>query len=166
MNVSFIALGTNIEPRKAHIDRALASLSDHENIQMIRKSSIYETAPVGYVDQANFLNMVIQVRTSLTSLQLLHVCQDIEKELGRERTIRFGPRTIDLDILLFNNENKDTEQLTIPHPRMHERAFVLVPLEEIAGDCVVSTFGLSIKDLVNNLSKEQIKDVMIWKPSV
>src|SRR5699024_9592520 len=97
-----------------------------------QESSIYETAPVGFIDQADFLNMVIEVETRLSPIELLDVCQEIELRLGRERVIRFGPRTIDLDILLYNQENLETERLSIPHVRMHERAFVLVPLAEIA----------------------------------
>ena len=95
-------------------------------------SSIYETAPVGYVDQPSFLNIVVYIETSYSALEILKICQSIENELGRVREIRWGPRIIDLDILLFNNENIEVENLIVPHPRMFERAFVLVPLLEIA----------------------------------
>lgn len=95
-------------------------------------SSIYETAPVGYIDQADFLNVVISVTTELDAHELLATCQRIEHELGRVRDIRWGPRTVDLDILLYNNDNIETESLIVPHSRMHERAFVLIPLLEIA----------------------------------
>lgn len=95
-------------------------------------SSIYETAPVGYTDQADFLNVVISVATELDAHELLEACQGIEHELGRVRDIRWGPRTVDIDILLYNNDNIETESLIVPHPRMHERAFVLIPLLEIA----------------------------------
>src|SRR5690606_40011733 len=109
MNKAFIALGTNIEPRKEYLDQAIQLLSKVEDVQIIKKSSIYQTPPVGYTNQADFLNMVLEISTRLSSEQLLDQCQEIENELGRKRTIRFGPRTIDLDILVFNEENIKTE---------------------------------------------------------
>lgn len=160
MNHAFIALGTNIEPRESYMQQALAQLARQKGIQIIKESSIYETAPVGYTDQAQFLNLVIEVKTTYTALELLQVCQAIETDLGRKRTIRFGPRTIDLDILLYNHENKETEQLTIPHPRMHERAFVLVPLHEIAADQMVPTCSQTVSQLLDQLTAEQLADVV------
>src|SRR5690625_4730593 len=131
MNTVYIALGTNIEPRITYLQEAIEQLKDWKEITIANQSAIYETEPVGYTDQADFLNMVIEANTSLTPVQLLDACQSIETELGRKRTIRFGPRTIDLDILIYNHAKLTTERLTIPHPRMDERAFVLVPLAEI-----------------------------------
>src|SRR5699024_2307911 len=110
MNIVYLALGTNIEPRETHLHQAL-KLLEYEHLTIKQKSSIYQTTPVGFTDQADFLNMVIQLETDLSPIQLLDICQMIEKELGRERTIRFGPRTIDLDILLYNNENKNETRL-------------------------------------------------------
>lgn len=159
MKQVFIALGTNIEPREQHLSEALDLLAKSEEIVIQKQSSIYETAPVGYTDQADFLNMVFEVKTSLQSLALLDLCQQIEQSLGRKRTIRFGPRTIDLDILVYNQENRKTERLTIPHPRMHERAFVLVPLGEIAPQLVVSSLGKSVEELIADLSRDSINDV-------
>src|SRR5699024_4353246 len=103
-------------------------------IQVEDISSIYETEPVGYVDQANFLNIVIKISTLYTPYKLLGIAQEIELKLGRTRDIRWGPRTIDIDILLYNNDRIDTETLTIPHQRMYERAFVLIPLQELGVD--------------------------------
>ena len=137
MNIAYLALGTNIEPREEYLDEAIRMLEENTSITIKKKSSIYETAPVGYTDQADFLNMVIEVETSLSSIELLEFCQEVELDLGRKREIRFGPRTIDLDILIYNQENSTIERLIIPHPRMHERAFVLVPLEEIAPNLVI-----------------------------
>ena len=94
-------------------------------------SSIYETDPVGYTNQACFLNAVIKITTSLKSEELLQTCLFIESQLGRKREIRWGPRTLDLDILLYNQENIETESLIVPHPRMQERAFVIIPLMEL-----------------------------------
>lgn len=159
MKQAFIALGTNIEPRKQHLNDALDLLAKNKKLVIKKQSSIYETAPVGYTDQADFLNMVFEVETSLTAIELLDFCQEIEHSLGRKRTIRFGPRTIDLDILVYNQENRKTERLTIPHPRMYERAFVLVPLEEIAPQLFVPSLERRVVELVADLSKDAVKDV-------
>jgi len=164
MNIVYLALGTNIEPREAHLHQAL-KLLENEHLTIKQKSSIYQTTPVGFTDQADFLNMVIQLETDLSPIQLLDICQMIEKELGRERTIRFGPRTIDLDILLYNNENKNETRLTIPHPRMHERAFVLIPLQEIASNYQIQTLDKNVEELIEELSRSDIKDVVKWKRS-
>lgn len=165
MNIAFIGLGSNIEPREQYLQKALQLLEQHESITIVQQSSIYETEPVDYTDQAKFLNMVIEVNTTLSNLDLLSACQQIEKELGRageENRIEKGPRTIDLDILLFNNENRDLERLRIPHPRMHVRAFVLIPLNEIAPDRVLPTSGRRIDELVERLPKRDRKSVVKW----
>lgn len=132
MNIAYLSIGSNIGDRLHHLTEAVRSLHLHDNIEVTGISSIYETEPVGYTDQANFLNLVVCLETSLNPFELLDVCQGIENDLGRVREIRWGPRTVDLDILLYNNDNIETENLTVPHPRMDERAFVLVPLMEIA----------------------------------
>jgi 2-amino-4-hydroxy-6-hydroxymethyldihydropteridine diphosphokinase len=160
MNTVYLALGTNIEPRKKYLNAAL-DLLENDHVKLLQHSSIYETAPVGYTDQANFLNMVIKLETELTPIQLLDHCQSIEKKLGRKRKIRFGPRTIDLDILLYNNENINGERLSIPHPRMHERAFVLVPLQEIQTDIIIPGNG-NLEGLISELPRSDIKDVVKW----
>lgn len=165
MKQAFIALGTNIEPRENHLNDALQILCKHEKIAMIKKSSIYETVPVGFINQDHFLNMVIQIDTSLTSIDLLNHCQYIEKQLGRKRIVRFGPRTIDLDILMYNQEHQQTNRLIIPHPRMHERAFVLIPLAEIARTLIIPTMKKSVATLLNDLPDDLKKDVIKWTPS-
>ncbi|HLR66638.1 2-amino-4-hydroxy-6-hydroxymethyldihydropteridine diphosphokinase [Virgibacillus alimentarius] len=164
MKKAFIALGTNIGPRFTYLNHAISALSEVEGIIILKKSSIYETAPVGYLDQRYFLNMVIQIETSLEAIELLNTCQTIEQQLGRKRTIRFGPRTIDLDILVYNQENIKTERLSVPHPRMHERAFVLVPLEEIAPSLNIPTYNKTAGDLIKDLSESAEKDVTTWTP--
>lgn len=162
MNKAYIALGTNIEPREDYLEKATQLLQSNPTISLLQKSSIYETVPVGYKDQADFLNMVLEIQTSFSSEELLTVCQEIEQELGRKRIIRFGPRTIDLDILLFNQENKKTERLTIPHPRMHERGFVLVPLHEIAPTLDIPFFKKTVAELLDALPDQDKKDVRKW----
>ena len=116
---------------------------------MITKSSYYETEPVGYEDQDWFLNGVIQIETTLEPKKLLEFCQSIEKQLKRKRIIRWGPRTIDVDILLYEHYNSDEEILTLPHPRMKERAFVMIPLFEIAPDLIIN--GIPISKIVKGL---------------
>ncbi|WP_085993717.1 2-amino-4-hydroxy-6-hydroxymethyldihydropteridine diphosphokinase [Oceanobacillus senegalensis] len=162
MNQSFLSLGTNIEPRYEHLTNALKILEQNEYISIRGKSSIYETAPVGYTDQEDFLNMVVEISTSLSSFDLLSYCQYIENELGRVRNIRFGPRTIDLDILTFNHENSTVDSLQIPHPRMHERAFVLIPFAEIAPQMMVPTLEKSVEQLLKELHESDVKGVRKW----
>lgn len=161
MNIVYLALGTNIEPREEHLNQALGYLRN-EHMTILKQSSIYETAPVGYTDQADFLNMIVKIETGFTSIQLLDFCQNVERELGRKRVVRFGPRTIDLDILLYNNENIHGERLMIPHPRMHERAFVLIPLQEISPGHIIPGQGKSVEALISELPRSDIKDVVIW----
>lgn len=131
MNDVYISIGTNIGERYANLQRAIELLMEKEGLEVIGVSSIYETAAVGFTDQADFLNIAVHVRTSSSSCEMLKICQSVENELGRVREFRWGPRIIDLDILLYNHENIETESLLVPHPRMYERAFVLVPLIEI-----------------------------------
>lgn len=165
MNKVYIALGTNIGSRYEHMNDALKLLTEHPAITIVNQSSIYETAPVGYIDQADFLNMVIEIDTSLSSIELLDYCQHVEELLGRKRVIRFGPRTIDLDILLFNQENSKMDRLIIPHPRMHERAFVLIPLREIAPHVNIPPWNKRAVDFIEKLSAADKKDVKKWTPS-
>ncbi|HLR42749.1 MAG TPA: 2-amino-4-hydroxy-6-hydroxymethyldihydropteridine diphosphokinase [Pseudogracilibacillus sp.] len=166
MNIAYISLGSNIEPRESYMEKAIALLQAHDQIDIIKRSSIYETAPVGYLDQSQFLNMVIQIKTSLKNMELLRACQAIENELGRERTIENGPRTMDLDILLYNNENRDLEELRIPHPRIHERAFVLIPLYEIAPDIALPTSGVLIEDILHKISEKEKATVIKWESNL
>lgn len=157
-NKAFISLGTNIGDRLRYLNLAIEELEKHELIKVVNNSSIYETDPVGYVNQDAFLNMVILVLTELNPHALLAECMRIELELGRKREIRWGPRTIDLDILLYNQENIEAEDLIIPHPRMKERAFVLVPLLEIGSDLLdPSLCDINIHEL------QQKEGVRLWK---
>jgi 2-amino-4-hydroxy-6-hydroxymethyldihydropteridine pyrophosphokinase len=160
---AYIALGSNIEPRENYLLKALEMLRQEKKIRIVQVSSIYETAPVGYTKQGDFLNMVAEIETGLSPEQLLDFCLNVEKQLGRKRTIRFGPRTIDLDLLLYGDVVMESERLTIPHPRMAERGFVLIPLAEIAPDLDIPLFG-PLSGLVRKLSAEQ-KKVKRWEPT-
>lgn len=162
MKTAFLGLGTNIDPRENYLALALEALNTNPQIEILKKSSIYETAPVGYLEQKDFLNMVVKLKTQLDPFYLLSLCQEVEQKLNRKRTIHWGPRTIDIDILLYYVDNQEynqlnmaTEQLTIPHPRMLERAFVLVPLKEIEPELIIN--GKRITELVNQITDQIIK---------
>ena len=131
MNDVYLSIGTNIGERYENLQQAIQLLMDTDGIEVVRISSVYETAAVGFTDQADFLNIAVYIKTIHSSSGVLAICQSIENELGRVREFRWGPRIIDLDILLYNHENIETESLIVPHPRMYERAFVLVPLIDI-----------------------------------
>lgn len=129
--VAYIALGSNMGNRDRLLVQALNQLNDRPDIEVLRISGLYETDPVGYTDQPPFLNMAAALATSLAPVALLRAMLGIEAELGRKRDIRWGPRTIDLDLLLYDDVRMDNQELTLPHPRMLERAFVLVPLRDV-----------------------------------
>lgn len=131
MNNAYLSLGSNIGNRLEHLQQAVELLNENPSIKALKVSSVYETEPVGLTEQAKFLNIVVNLETTLEATELLSACQSIENKLGRMRKIRWGPRTVDLDILLYNEEHIQLEHLIIPHIRMQERAFVLVPLVEI-----------------------------------
>lgn len=128
---AYIALGANIGRREETLREALRMLNEHPDIEVLRVSDVYETDPVGYADQPPFLNMAAAVGTSIAPDRLLEIMQAVENRLGRVRDIRFGPRTADLDLLWMNGLAIESTELTLPHPRMHERFFVLIPLEDI-----------------------------------
>jgi 2-amino-4-hydroxy-6-hydroxymethyldihydropteridine diphosphokinase len=144
-----LGLGGNIGDVRAAFARALAALAAAPGVELLRKSSLYRTAPWGPVAQPAFLNMAVLVRTSLSPHQLLDLCLSIERQEGRVRAERFGPRTLDVDILSFGKLVLSDERVTLPHPRLHERAFALVPLAEIAPDLVIGGVGVeaALKDL-------------------
>lgn len=129
---AFLSLGSNLGDRAATLEAALRSLEASGDVRITRRSSLYETAPVGKTDQPDFYNLVVEVETALQPEPLLDLCQDVERGLGRVRAERWGPRTIDVDILLYDRRTVNSERLVIPHPEMLRRGFVLAPLLEIA----------------------------------
>jgi 2-amino-4-hydroxy-6-hydroxymethyldihydropteridine diphosphokinase len=145
MHRVFVALGSNLGNRLANLEDAIDRLEPEVHITNV--SSVYETAPWGVSDQPRFLNCVISANTSLEPKALLVKLKSIEKDMGRQPGVRYGPRLIDLDILLYDKMIMDTEDLVIPHPRMLERAFVLVPLADIAGRLKHPLTGVSFTDL-------------------
>ena len=160
MNTVYLSIGTNIGERESNLVEAVRQLMTLETITVTKVSSVYETAPVGFVDQQSFLNIAVEIKTSLNAFQMLEQCQSVEQYLGRVRIVRWGPRSIDLDILLFNHENIETESLIVPHERMYERAFVLVPLAEISKP-ETEQLARAYEQLSQmNLEKEGVK---LWK---
>lgn len=160
-HTAFIGLGSNLGNRKRKLSEAVRLISAKS--QMIALSSIYETEPWGYENQPSFLNQVIEVETDLDPEPLLKFLKQIEKELGREETFRYGPRTIDLDILLFDSLVLKSEILSIPHSNLAERAFVLVPLEEIASEKIHPIRKETISGLLKRLDTRSVKKYSgIW----
>jgi len=142
----YIALGTNIGDRLANLRVALNAFAPQ--IKVLKEAHIYETPPWGYEDQPAFLNMVIRAETDLEPEALLEFLKQLEVQLGRESSFRWGPRLIDLDILFYDDLVIDTPPLVIPHPRLHERAFVLVPLTDVAADVVHPILGEFVWELM------------------
>jgi 2-amino-4-hydroxy-6-hydroxymethyldihydropteridine diphosphokinase len=143
-----IALGSNIGNPKENLDLALALLREAADVKKV--SSYYITKPVGYEDQPDFVNAVCIIETELPAMELLNMLHGIEKSMGRERTIKWGPRTIDLDIIQYGTLLSKAEELTLPHPRAHERKFVLEPWAEIEPDAILLTHG-KISELLSKL---------------
>lgn len=150
----YLALGSNLGDRKSQLRTALQELQKVVDIQNI--SSVYETEPVGYLDQPRFFNIVCYGHTSLTAQELLTQAKTIEKQLGRQPSIRNGPRPVDIDILMYEELIHVEDSLIIPHPRMHERAFVLVPLAEIAPDVIDPRSGKTARELLQAVSLDGI----------
>ncbi|MBC6298362.1 2-amino-4-hydroxy-6-hydroxymethyldihydropteridine diphosphokinase [Listeria sp. FSL L7-1517] len=134
MAKAFLSIGTNIGERLDNLNNAVSGLAEAEQIGIVKVSSVYETDAVGFEDQAAFLNIVIEIETSFAPVELLDFCLKLELELGRVRLFKWGPRLIDIDILLYDDVKMDTKKLKIPHPYMKERAFVMIPLVEISPD--------------------------------
>ena len=162
---AYLGVGTNLGVREDNLERAaqlLATPGEHRNppsqvnatgiptLRLIRSSSVYETAPWGYSGQPQFLNCVLKVGTRLSPIELLRFLKGLEAEMGREPSSRYGPRIIDLDILLYGDQTVQQPDLEIPHPRLHQRAFVLIPLAELAPDLVHPTLSITIGQLARN----------------
>jgi 2-amino-4-hydroxy-6-hydroxymethyldihydropteridine diphosphokinase len=148
-HIIYLSLGSNLGDRYANLETAIQHL--HPAIQLIKRSSIYETPPWGYEDQPPFLNMVVVGHTKYSPRKLLTIIKSIERNMGRIASFRYGPRLIDMDILFYDLLIHESRELIIPHPRITERAFVLIPLAEIAPDLVHPQLDQTIKDLLGVL---------------
>jgi len=151
----FLGLGANLGDARATLCRALAMLAEHGRLGAI--SSLYDTAPVGYTEQPRFLNLACELETDLSPEELLRLVKRIEVALGRQTTVRWGPRYIDIDILLYDDLLVRTCNLTIPHPRLAERAFVLAPLAEIAAEVVVPGSGRTVAALQREVPDQDVR---------
>lgn len=148
MEVAFLSLGSNQGDRLDNLKQALKALSQTERLQLKKISSVYQTEPVGVNEQDDFLNAVVEIATDIEPLELLRRLQLIEESLGRRRTVKWGPRIIDIDILYYGNLVFDHPQLQIPHPHIGCRRFVLVPLCEIAPELKTPDVGVSLQQLL------------------
>ncbi len=145
----YLGLGSNLGDRKKNLDLAVEKISQLSDTIIIKRSNIYETDPVGYLEQDKFLNAVVKIETSLKPVELLQSLQNIEYELKRTREIHWGPRTIDIDILLYDQISMDLPELKIPHPRMFEREFVMIPLRDVYDGNKL--LGLDFEDHIKRL---------------
>jgi 2-amino-4-hydroxy-6-hydroxymethyldihydropteridine diphosphokinase len=157
----YLSLGSNLGDRAANLERAIAALP-HAGVHVLRRSSLYETEPVDFLAQPWFLNCVVEGETSLMPRQLLHALQAIERMFGRKKRIARGPRIIDLDILFYGASVIRTQEVEIPHPRMHKRRFVLVPLAELAPDLSHRVLGATVAELID--AAQDSSAVRIWRP--
>lgn len=143
----YLSLGSNLGDRKANLEAALAALDGWDGVSVTKRSHFYETEPVGEVDQPEFLNMAAEIETALEPIELLNAIKAIEAELGRKPSERWGPRSIDIDMVLWGGRVVETERLALPHKEFRNRAFVLAPLAEIAPDAVDPVTGKTIVEL-------------------
>jgi 2-amino-4-hydroxy-6-hydroxymethyldihydropteridine diphosphokinase len=157
--ISFVGIGSNMDDPAGQCLKAIDHISATDGVNFLRRSSLYKTEPFRSVDQDWFINTVAEIRTVLTAQELLKAFQGIENDMGRVRNEKWGPRVIDLDILLYGQEVIQDENLVIPHPELHRRRFVLVPLFEIASYVIHPAFGVSMQGLLNRLDDKGIVDI-------
>lgn len=163
MAKAFIGLGSNLgrtrngifEDSQMQLHKAVDTITQHPKIQLLGLSSFYRTPAIGPQGQPDYINAVAALKTSLSPLELLDFLLSVERQQGRKRTLRWGPRTLDLDILLYDQIIEDSDRLTIPHPRLHERAFALIPLADLDPELVIPN-GKNISQLLANCSAQGI----------
>lgn len=144
---AYVALGSNMGDARENINRAVAALDSVPGIRVEKVSSMYETKPWGYESQNNFINACVRLDTDISPEALLGVCLGIEAGIGRVRNIKNGPRVIDIDVLIYKGQQRNTKELMLPHPRMDERDFVLVPLSDVADEDIREEINNKIRNL-------------------
>ena len=158
MALAYIGIGANLGDARQHVNLAIAALDHLPDTRLVASSSLYRTAPMGYVDQPDFINAVAAIETQLDPHALLTALRELETRHGRVRSFKDAPRTLDLDVLLYDQLVLADERLEVPHPRMHERAFVLAPLAEIAPGAVIPNQG-PVTDWLNRCAEQQIEKI-------
>ena len=166
MTHAYIGFGSNIDDRLNYITQALQLLLEVDSVSLIQISSLYETEPVGYEEQDWFLNGVIAVETRLLAHQLLRLLKEIEGRVGRQHRKRWGPREVDLDLLIYDQCCVNTPDLIVPHPEMHQRSFVLVPFAEIAPDVLHPICQQNVQTLLANLNDEKTVKLVAPPPNI
>jgi 2-amino-4-hydroxy-6-hydroxymethyldihydropteridine diphosphokinase len=154
-HIAYIGIGSNLGDKLDHCEKAISEILKTDRHKLLAKSSFYRTQPIGYTSQDRFVNGVIKIETDLEAHELLRTLKTIESQLGRTETFRWGPRTIDLDILFFDDVEIRTEALQIPHPLIQDRQFVLMPLAEIDRSLIHPVLKKTIQELLNNLKGGQ-----------
>jgi 2-amino-4-hydroxy-6-hydroxymethyldihydropteridine diphosphokinase len=162
MNIAYVALGSNLQNPIKQVQQAMVALTCIKNTRVLEKSSLYQTAPIGYLAEKlcevpDFINAVVSLETDLTALELLEALLDIENDAGRERPYLNAPRVLDCDLLIYDNTIINTQKLTLPHPRMHTRGFVLLPLFEIAPHLSIPNHGKIATLITQELSLGVLK---------
>jgi 2-amino-4-hydroxy-6-hydroxymethyldihydropteridine diphosphokinase len=158
MTIAFVGIGSNLEEPTQQVTRAFAELDGLPHSRLVARSSLYRSAPLGHTEQPDFVNAVAQLETGMPAERLLDELQALESRHGRQRSFANAPRTLDLDLLLFEKLQVKTERLTLPHPRMHERAFVLEPLLEIAPRASIPGIGTA-RDALDKLAGQAVQKI-------
>lgn len=157
---AYIALGSNMGQSITTLQDAVHQIASLDGVKVIKASSLYRTKPVGYLEQDDFVNAVIELECSLEPMKLYEKLAQIELDFGRVRLIKNGPRTLDLDVISCANFISNDPKLILPHPRAQERAFVIVPMSEIAPDHVFADSKLTVMQVLNKLPKQDVKDII------
>jgi 2-amino-4-hydroxy-6-hydroxymethyldihydropteridine diphosphokinase len=158
-HTAFVGLGSNLADPRTQVLQAMRELDALPQVHVVRRSSLYRSAPVGYLDQPDFINAVVQLQTSLAPHALLDALLALEQRCGRTREFVNAPRTLDLDVLLYDGLQHHEHGLTIPHPQMHLRAFVLQPLLEIAPDCIIPGIGTAA-DMARKCTDQRLEKII------
>jgi 2-amino-4-hydroxy-6-hydroxymethyldihydropteridine diphosphokinase len=154
-HIAYIGIGSNIGNKVRHCQKAIAEILKANSHRLLARSSFFKTQPIGYASQDWFVNGVIKIKTELEPIHLVRILKAIESRMGRTKTVRWGPRVIDLDILFYDEKEVKTEEVQIPHPSLHERQFVLIPLAEIDRNLVHPVLKKTVRELLEALKEDQ-----------